>query len=72
MACSTTQATFASRKREAGRGVFNLLFLLAYAFTVPITFLTTQYAIFHDRVLVHDGVLVRLPVSQPARLPFHL
>jgi hypothetical protein len=32
--------TFASRKREAGRGVFYLLFLLAYAFTVPITSLT--------------------------------
>jgi hypothetical protein len=33
-------AAFASRKREAGRGVFYLLLLLAYAFTVPITFLT--------------------------------
>jgi hypothetical protein len=35
-----SEAAFASRKREAGSGVFYLLFLLAYAFTVPITFLT--------------------------------
>jgi hypothetical protein len=35
-----SEASFASRKREAGRGVFYLLFLLAYAFRVPITFLT--------------------------------
>jgi hypothetical protein len=37
-----SEAAFASRKREAGRGVFYLLFLLAYAFTVPITFLTAS------------------------------
>jgi hypothetical protein len=37
-----SEAAFASRKWEARRGVFCLLFLLAYAyaFTAPITFLT--------------------------------
>jgi hypothetical protein len=38
-----SEAAFASRKWEAGRGVFYLLFLLAYVFTVPITFLTQPY-----------------------------
>jgi hypothetical protein len=37
-----SEAAFAPRTREAGRGVFYLLFLLAYAFTVPITFLTCE------------------------------
>jgi hypothetical protein len=35
-----SEAAFASRKMEAGRGLFYLFFLLAYAFAVPITFLT--------------------------------
>jgi hypothetical protein len=33
-------AAFPSRKREAGRGVFYLVFLLACAFQVPVTLLT--------------------------------
>jgi hypothetical protein len=49
-----SEAAFASRKWEAGRGVLYLLFLLAYAFTVPITFLTTG-----TRAMVKDLIAVR-------------
>jgi hypothetical protein len=40
-------------KREAGRGVFYLLFLLAYALTVPITFLT-QHVHQHSGAAQHS------------------
>jgi hypothetical protein len=50
-----SEAAFASRIREVGRGVFHLLFLLAYACTVPTTFSTRA---------MHE--LTELPTKQGA------
>jgi hypothetical protein len=52
-----SEAAFASRKWEAGRGVFYLLFLPAYAFTVPITFLTALNACSNGGVRPADVAL---------------
>jgi hypothetical protein len=51
---------------DNGRGKFILLYMLAYAFTVPITFLTSDFG---DELVVHFGccctcVAQRLPLDR--------